>query len=38
MHTQMVDCLLTIQGYTFLGTNAYEVYFAETCSHELLMY
>jgi len=27
MHTQMVDRLLTIQGYTFLETNAYEVYF-----------
>jgi len=27
MHTQMVDRLLTIQSYSFLGTNAYKVYF-----------
>jgi len=27
MRMQMVDRLLTIQGYTSLGTNAYEVYF-----------
>ena len=34
MQRQMVDRLLAIQGYTSLGTNAYEVYFVISYTDE----
>ena len=35
MHTQIVDRLLTLQSYTSLGTNAYEVYFVFSYTGEI---